>query len=286
MNETQINWTELTWNPMSGCHKISTECAYCYAHTLAENKRGTAAFPNGFDLTIRPHKLAEPARVKAPSLIFCNSMSDPGLEEIPDQYRHRILDAIESAPRHRYQMLTKRPDVWHGFLQRSGRKLPDSVWMGVTVGHASTTWRVDELKKIAASLRFISAEPLLDLVPFDLNGIDWIIGGGESGTHASDPKILANRFMVRRGGPRESLWVPREDRIDWARNLRDRAVKCGTAFWWKQWGGPRPTSAGRMLDGVEHDGLPTHIHGAMPDGYDHRKRGAKHAEPARLPMVG
>lgn len=288
MNETMISWTQLTWNPMSGCTKISEECKHCYAEQLAEDKRGTAAFPNGFDLTFRPHKLAEPGRIKEPSLIFCNSMSDPGLPEIPDAYRARIFDAIEAAPRHRYQMLTKRPDVLYDWMRRTGRRVPASVWMGVTLGHANRVERLDVLRRfrdLSATVLFVSAEPLLSHLPISLDGIDWIITGGESGRHASDPKELAARFLVRRGARGEANWVPREDRADWVRVIRDEADRAGAAHWFKQWGGPRPESGGRILDGRTHDGMPTHISGAMPLGYAHKAMVPKGADKVRLPVV-
>ena len=271
MNETAINWTELTWNPMSGCVEVSAECAHCYARQLAEDKRGTAAFPHGFDLTLRPHKLAELARLKKPSLIFCNSMSDPGLESLSDEYRGRILDAIESAPRHRYQLLTKRPDVLGAWLAKAGRRLPSSVWLGVTVGIAKSAWRLDALRAIPAAVHFVSAEPLLgDLGALDFSGVDWIIGGGESGRHYADEREFARRFMVRRGERSEKRYVPRDDRVPWAQSLRDAAKAVGAAFWWKQWGGPTPHSGGRMLDGRTWDDLPAHVASAMPEGYVHR----------------
>lgn len=270
MNKTAINWTEVTWNPMSGCVEVSAECAHCYARQLAEDKRGTPAFPRGFDLTLRPHKLAEPARLKKPSLVFCNSMSDPGLAELPDEYRGRILDAIEAAPRHRYQLLTKRPDVFGAWLRRTGRALPPSVWIGVTVGVAKSAWRLDALRAIPAAVHFVSAEPLLgDLGALDWHGVDWIIGGGESGRHYSDTREFERRFLVRRGERGEPRYVPRDDRVAWARSLRDAAKAAGAAFWWKQWGGPTPHSGGRELDGRTWDELPDHIAGAMPSGYDH-----------------
>jgi len=273
MNETGISWTQLTWNPMSGCTKISPECAYCYAHQLAEQRRGTLAFPNGFDLTIRPHKLAEPAKLKSPSLIFTNSMSDPGLEEVTDDYRDRILDAMEASPQHRYQVLTKRPEEVRAYLTRRGRKMPASVWMGVTVGVARAAWRLDELRLIEGPvLRFVSLEPLLEPLTLDLSGLDWAITGGESGTHASQPEVLARRFLVRPGSKGEKRWVPREDRADWVRSLRDQCDAAGTAHWFKQWGGPRPESGGRLLDGRTHDGMPSHVPGAMPAAYVHRAR--------------
>jgi len=274
MNKTEISWTELTWNPMSGCKAISDECRYCYAESLAEDKRGTAAFPQGFALTIRAHKLAEPARIRRPSLIFCNSMSDPGLAELPDEYRSRIFDAIDATPRHRYQMLTKRPEVLLDWLHRTGRRLSPSIWMGVTIGspHHVSLARLPLLRQfraLGAEVLFVSAEPLLGSLPLDLDGIDWIITGGESGRHYSDPAVLADRFLVRAGAKGEPNWVPRQDRADWVRRLRDEAERAGCAHWFKQWGGPRPTSGGRMLDRRTHDGMPLHVAGAMPDGYNH-----------------
>ena len=274
MNNTEISWTELTWNPMSGCRVVSDECKYCYAQTLAEDKRGTRAFPKGFDLTIREHKLLEPARIRRPSLIFCNSMSDLGLADLPDEYRGRIFDAIEETPRHRYQVLTKRPEILLEWLIRSGRRIPSSVWMGVTIGspnHVSTD-RLDVLRRyrdLGARVLFVSAEPLLGDLPLNLEGVDWIITGGESGRHCSDADALERRFLVRRGVRGEANWVPRQDRVGWVRRLRDEAERVGCAHWFKQWGGPRPTSGGRVLDGRTHDGMPVAVDGAMPVGYEH-----------------
>lgn len=122
MQETEINWTELTWGAVSGCSVVSTECKHCYAETLAEQRRGTRAFPNGFDITMRPWKLAEPQRVKKPSLIFCNSTSDWFHEGIPDSYLDQLMGAIEAAPQHRYQVLTKRPERARDYFR--GRKVP------------------------------------------------------------------------------------------------------------------------------------------------------------------
>lgn len=293
MNNTEISWTQLTWNPMSGCEKIAPECKHCYAEDLAENKRGTKAFPQGFDLTLRPHKLAEPARLRAPSLIFCNSMSDPGLASLPDDYRARIFDAIDATPRHRYQVLTKRPAALLAWFKRTGRRLSPSVWMGTTIGHSS---RVDQIaalrgfRDVGAKVLFVSAEPLLgDLVAagLRLDGADWLITGGESGIHASSPTELATRFLVHRvPGERTGSqgWAPRPDRIPWVRALRDEADRVGCAHWFKQWGGPRPTSGGRVLDGRTHDGMPVHIPGAMPEGYIHEIP-VHRADRVRLPLA-
>lgn len=262
----------MTWGVVSGCTKISHECDACYAYTLAENRRGTAAFPNGFDVTMRPWKLAEPQRIKAPTLIFCNSTSDWFHEEIPYSYIDQMMAAIEAAPRHRYQVLTKQPERTQEYFRT--RKVPDSMWLGVTVGHTSGLWRIDMLREINARVRFISAEPLLEnLSGLNLTGIAWLIGGGESGSHLMKDRVREKRALVRHGDRKvgENLWMPREDRIDWARSLRDQCATAGTAFWWKQWGGPRPESAGRELDGRVHNGMPTFVPGAMPEAYEHRK---------------
>jgi len=264
VNKTEINWTDLTWNPASGCTKVSQECKYCYAETLAENKRGTKAFPNGFDMTIRPHKLAEPGRTRRPSLIFTNSMSDLFHDEISDAYRDRCFAAIRDAPRHRYQVLTKRPETAERYF--STRSVPDCVWLGVTVGVRESLGRIDILRRINARVRFLSCEPLLEqLDGIDLSGIAWVIGGGESGSHLSRPDICQKRAMVERGPKGGPRWVPRADRIGWARHLRNATKAAGAAFWWKQFGGPTPKSGGRLLDGREWNEMPEHISGAMPE---------------------
>lgn len=266
MNKTEINWTDLTWNPVSGCKAVSAGCKYCYAESLAENKRGTRAFPNGFDITLRPHKLAEPGKVREPSLIFTNSMSDLFLDEINDEYRDRCFAEMRRHDRHRYQVLTKRPENAARYF--ATREVPRSVWLGVTVEHDLTRERIEILRGIDAPVRFLSCEPLIGHLDVRgmLDGIHWCIGGGESGLHLAKPEIAEKRAMARRGDRRrgEDAWVPREDRYHWARDLRDACADAGTAFWWKQWGGVRPKSGGRLIDGVEHNGMPTHVPGAMP----------------------
>lgn len=270
MNKTEINWTSLSWNPASGCTKVSAGCKYCYAETLAERKRGTRAFPNGFDITIRPHKLDEPARIRKPSLIFTNSMSDLFHEDISESYRDQILDAMHRAPHHRYQVLTKRIEVAERYFRR--RPVPNCMWLGVTVEHALTLHRIDTLRSIDAPVRFVSVEPIIGpLGRIDLTGIHWLITGGESGSHASNPKVLERRFLVRRGAKNEPRWVPRADRMDWIREIRDQCLAQGVAHWFKQWGGPTPKSGGRTLDGRTWDEMPV-LAGAMPQAYDHAHR--------------
>ena len=249
MNETGIIWTEATWNPMSGCEKISAGCKYCYALTLAEQKRGTAAFPNGFDLTIREHKLKEPFRLKKPTLIFTNSMSDLFWDKVPNDYRHKIIDVIEQTPQHEYQVLTKRPDIMLKFSKE--RKLPNNFWAGITVEANINKDRIAILNDVDASIKFISAEPLirdLKICKNDLDGINWVITGGESGLHLWDDKICENRGLVFYNR-KSKKWEPRPDRINWIREIRDTCIDTETKFFHKQWGGAYPEAAGRELDG-------------------------------------
>jgi protein gp37 len=280
MNETAINWTSLTWSPWSGCAKVSAGCKYCYADTLAENKRGTAAFPNGFDLTLRPHKLTEPLREKRPSLIFTSSMTDVFFEEVPVVFREAVFDTIARTPQHRYQILTKRPHLARAWFDR--HPCPANVWMGTTVEDARVLDRLEHLRAINARVRFVSAEPLIGgLGPnVDLRGIDWLIGGGESGLHLMRPEVCRERGLVARVNGR---WAPTERGLSIVRQLRDACIAQNVAFWFKQWGGPRPTSGGRTIDGATWDQMP-HVEGAMPEGYVHAERQTKHMEAAKLAL--
>ena len=282
MNETAINWTDFSWNPWSGCQRISAGCRYCYAEQLAEQRRGTNAFPNGFDLTLRPHKLAEPAKVRKPSLIFTNSMTDMFWDKVPDVERDKAFAAMALAPWNRYQVLTKRVDLAAKYF--ATRPVPPWVWFGATVENRGALKRIDILRSIPARVRFLSVEPLLtDLIGIEsaLDGIHWLIGGGESGLHLKDPAIRRSRALATTDD--KGRWIPRLDRYDWARRLRDATIAAGAAFWWKQWGGIRPHSAGRAVDGREWDEMPKHVVGAMPDPIEsvppvQRRRG-------QLPLV-
>lgn len=252
MNDTKIRWTESTWNPVTGCDKVSPGCAHCYAQSLAERLRGTPAFPHGFELHLREHKIDEPRRLRKPRLIFVNSMSDLFHENIPDEYRDRIIATMRSTPQHTYQVLTKRPkEAVRVFEQRT---VPDNVWLGVSVENARFTWRIDVLHRIPARTRFLSLEPLLGPLPeLDLRGIHWVIVGGESGRHLLDAATCARRGIARRVN---GTWVPRPDRVSWVRSIRDQCVAAHVPFFFKQWGGLRPDSAGHLLDGREHDHWP------------------------------
>jgi protein gp37 len=256
MNETGIIWTEVTWNPATGCKLLSPGCAFCYAKTIAED-RGGPAFPNGFGLTLRPHKLREPLRLKEPSLIFVNSMSDLFWEEIPDEYRDKVLDVIEQTPQHQYQVLTKRPLVMLRYSRR--RRLPPNFWAGVTIESQRYAGRMNVLREVEVEIRFVSAEPLLSPLRFDLRGLRWLIAGGESGRHLFRPHLRDTRGLATYLG--KGQWAPREDRADWIRNLRDDCIAAGVAFHFKQWGGLTSKSAGRTIDGRTWEEFPR-----LPEG--------------------
>lgn len=256
MNDTGIIWTEATWNPMSGCQKISQGCKFCYAYTLAETKRGTPAFPNGFDLTIRPHKLKEPFKLKNPTLIFANSMSDLFWDKVPDEYRHQIIDVIEQTPQHEYQVLTKRPDVMLEFSKK--RKLPPNFWAGTTIEDQAAMFRLDILKQIQAEIRFVSFEPLIGHIEIrseQLHGIQWAITGGESGNHLWNGETCEKRALVRYNRTAKH-WEIREDRKAWVDEIKDACTGAGTKFFHKQWGGNYPEAAGRLLDGKYYSEIP------------------------------
>lgn len=234
---SSIEWTDATWNPVRGCTKISPGCKHCYAETLAERFRGVPGHPfeNGFDLRLVPEKLYEPFRWTRSRHVFVNSMSDLFHEEVPDAFILRVFSVMRSADWHVYQVLTKRPDR----MQSIASRLPwlasaRHIWLGVSVEDREYGLpRISHLRATNTSLRFLSVEPLLeDLGTFELEGLDWVIVGGESGAKAR---------------PMEEAWVL---------SIRDRCQAAAIPFFFKQWGGARKGRAGRTLDGRIHDEMP------------------------------
>jgi protein gp37 len=228
-----IEWTEATWNPVTGCSQVSPGCAHCYAKTFAERWRNTPGHPyeQGFDLRLWPERLEVPLRWRRPRAIFVNSMSDLFHEDIPLDFIHQVFATMRAADWHTFQILTKRADRMAELADQLD--WAPNVWMGVSVENRRFVHRADALRTVPAAVRFISAEPLLGpLDDLELHEIDWLIAGGESG--------------------------PRHRRIDpaWVRDLRDRCADDGVAFFFKQWGGTRPKSGGRELDGLHWDQLP------------------------------
>jgi protein gp37 len=231
MNHSKIEWTEATWNPTIGCTEVSPGCDHCYAKRITQ--RFPQTYPNGFDLTLREHALELPLQWKTPRKIFVNSMSDLFHVDVPDAFILRVFDVMVRAPRHQYQILTKRAER----LARLAPKLPwpAHVWMGVSVETKAFEWRIDYLRKVPAAIRFLSAEPLLgSLAGINLEGIDWVIGGGES-----QPGC-------------------RPTELDWFRELRDACRDQRIAFFLKQLGG-HPSKRGgdeATLDGRRWHDLP------------------------------
>lgn len=242
-DRSAIEWTEATWNPVTGCTKVSAGCDHCYAETLAERFRGVPGHPyeQGFDLRFWPERLDQPRRWARPRVVFVNSMSDLFHERIPPSYIDRVLDVIRDTPRHTYQVLTKRPGRMASVLRRLQPEPLDNLWLGTSIESDEYTWRADKLRKTPAAVRFLSCEPLLGPLPsLDLYKVDWLIAGGESGAHHR---------------PLDAAWV---------RDLRDRSAAAGVAFFFKQWGGRTPKTGGRELDGRLWDEMPVVRTASLP----------------------
>ena len=229
-----IEWTDSTWNPVTGCTKISPGCAHCYAETFAERWRGIPGHPyeQGFNLKIWSQRLEQPLLWKKPRTIFVNSMSDLFHEDVPLSYIQEVFKVMEKANWHRFQVLTKRAER----MVELAPKLswPENVWMGVSVENRDYLWRVDHLRKVPANVRFLSIEPLLGPIGrFSLKKIDWVIVGGESGPGARPMKE------------------------EWVIGIKNQCVKQGVPFFFKQWGGVQKKKWGRVLEGRTWDDIPT-----------------------------
>jgi protein gp37 len=236
-NVTAIEWTDTTWNPVTGCTKISAGCDHCYAERFSERFRGTAGHPfeRGFDLTLRPDRIAQPLSWRKPRMVFVNSMSDLFHKQVPQKFISKVFDTMEEANWHRFQILTKRSSIMRNFLRAryANDSGPAHIWCGVSVEDGRRMSRIQHLRETPAGVRFLSIEPLIAPVGvLDLDGIDWVIVGGESGPGA------------------------REMRVEWVRDIRDQCTTNGVAFFFKQWGGLRPKSGGRDLDGREWSQFP------------------------------
>lgn len=233
MATSTIEWTESTWNPVTGCTKISPGCKHCYAHRMALRLQamGQANYVNGFKVTLQPHMLELPLRWKKPQRIFVNSMSDLFHPSVPEEYIFKVFEVMARADWHQFQVLTKRSDR----LLELDHKLPwmSHIWMGVSVENERYAARIDDLRKTRAHIKFLSLEPLLGPLPkLKLRGIDWAIVGGESGPGA------------------------RPMDADWVTQIRDQCLRADVAFFFKQWGGVFKKRTGRELDGRTWDEMP------------------------------
>jgi len=235
MATTKIEWTESTWNPITGCTKLSAGCKFCYAEVMARRLKamGQPKYLNGFKLTLHPETLNEPYAWKKPKMIFVNSMSDLFHVDVPVDYIQKIFKVIKDNPQHTFQVLTKRADVLRYYDSEGWLDWPHNLWMGVTVEDSTVTSRIDNLRKTGARVKFLSCEPLLTALPdMKLEGIDWVIVGGESGR------------------------TPRPIKEEWIHDIKEQCAKAGTAFYFKQWGGTNKKEAGRLLQGKRYDQMP------------------------------
>ena len=228
-----IEWTESTWNPLTGCTKISAGCKHCYAERMALRLQamGQPNYASGFRLALHPHVLEAPLGWKRPQMIFVNSMSDLFHRDVPTEFILRVFDVMSRASWHTFQLLTKRS----GRLLELNPQLswPVNAWMGVSVESQDYRFRVDHLRQTGAHVRFLSLEPLLGPLPgLDLRGINWVIVGGESGPGAR----------------------PLQER--WVLDIRDQCRESQVPFFFKQWGGVRKKRAGRLLEGRTWDAMP------------------------------
>jgi len=243
---SQIEWTESTWNPVTGCSKVSAGCQHCYAERLAHRLRamGSARYRNGFAVTLHEDVLDLPKRWRQPRMIFVNSMSDLFHERVPLEFIRRVFATMHACPQHTFQVLTKRSARMRDlapFLDWT-----PNIWMGVSVENQRAIHRIHDLQSVSAHVRFLSCEPLLGpLDDLSLDGIHWVIVGGESGPGAR---------------PMQAAWV---------RAIRDRCAAAGVPFFFKQWGGTRKDRTGRELDGRTYDEMPIQDASALPNRSAH-----------------
>ena len=233
MAKSSIEWTEVTWNPVTGCTKISEGCKHCYAERMSGRLKamGVEKYRNGFDVAIHESTLEEPLRWKTPRVVFVNSMSDLFHQSVPSDFIQDVFNIMNQTPQHTFQVLTKRPSRAAQLGDRL--KWTPNIWIGASIESQRWLDRLDVLKGIGARIRFLSLEPLLEPLPgMDLTGIDWVIVGGESGPGA------------------------RPMQPDWVREIRDHCVNSGVPFFFKQWGGVFKKRTGRTLDGRTWDQMP------------------------------
>lgn len=230
---SKIEWTEATWNPVTGCTKVSPGCKFCYADRMAKRLQamGQQRYRNGFRLTLQEDLIEAPLRWKRPRVIFVNSMSDLFHADVPEDFIRRCFRTMEAASWHTFQVLTKRPERTAELA--AALPWPRNIWMGTSVENSDYVWRIKELEHVPAAVRFLSVEPLVGPIPrLPLRHVDWVIVGGESGPGA--------RPMHR----------------EWVASIRDRCVERRVPFFFKQWGGVQKSRTGRVLDGRTWDEMP------------------------------
>ena len=235
MSRTKIEWTESTWNPLTGCTKISSGCKNCYAEVMARRLQamGQAKYKNGFELSLHPETLNEPYTITKPRVIFVNSMSDLFHKEVPIKFIQDVFRVMKENPQHVFQVLTKRADVLLYYDKEGFLEWTHNIWMGVTVEDETVTGRIELLRKTGAKTKFLSCEPLLTGLPeMNLDGINWVIVGGESGRK------------------------PRPIKEEWVIDIKNQCQKANVAFYFKQWGGMNKKKNGKTLNGRQYCEVP------------------------------
>jgi len=235
MATSKIEWTENTWNPITGCTRISSGCNHCYAEVMTRRLQamGQEKYRNGFELTLHPEALNDPYNWKKPKMIFVNSMSDLFHKDVPVEFIERVFQVIRENPHHVFQVLTKRSDILLYYDREGWLDWPHNLWMGVTVESNLVTKRIAHLTSTKARVKFLSCEPLLTSLPeMNLSGIDWVIVGGESGR------------------------TPRPIKEEWVADIQHQCEQAGVAFYFKQWGGTNKKKAGKSLNGKVYNEMP------------------------------
>lgn len=243
MKQSKIEWTELTWNPITGCTKISAGCKFCYAEVMSKRLKamGVEKYQNGFKLALHENVLAEPYSWKHPKIVFVNSMSDLFQKNVPIEFIQKVFTVMNENPQHVFQILTKRADILLEYDQAKLLKWTHNIWMGVSVEDDRVKDRIKLLSKTKAKVKFLSCEPLIGPIgKMNLKQIDWVIVGGESGRK------------------------PRPMNVDWVLDIKEQCDESDAAFFFKQWGGTNKKKTGRLLNGKTYDEMPSvveHTHG-------------------------
>lgn len=235
MAQSSIEWTEMTWNPTTGCDKISAGCKFCYAEVMSKRLQamGVEKYKNNFEITVHEEELQTPYQWKKPKIVFVNSMSDLFHKDVPIEFIRKVFKVMKENPQHVFQILTKRADVLRYYDSEGWLDWTHNIWMGVSVENEKVTNRIKLLQKTKARVKFLSCEPLIGPLPdLNLKGIDWVIVGGESGRK------------------------PRPMKKEWVKEIKTQCKKADVAFFFKQWGGTNKKKTGNLLDGKKYLEMP------------------------------
>lgn len=235
MAQSNIEWTEMTWNPTTGCDKISAGCKFCYAEVMSKRLQamGVEKYKNNFEITIHENELKTPYTWKKPKVIFVNSMSDLFHKDVPVEFIQKVFKVMNENPQHVFQVLTKRADILSYYDSEGWLEWSHNIWMGVSVENSTFAKRIDFLRRTNARVKFLSCEPLIGPLPnLNLQGIDWVIVGGESGR------------------------TPRRMKEEWVADIKSQCLEAKVAFFFKQWGGTNKKKTGRTLEGKTWDEMP------------------------------